>query len=300
MPDTSPPDVIRRPTRPTDRLQGWVARILFALLRLLPLTWASGLGGWLGRTLGPRLSASERARENLRAVFPKMTEAEVAVTIRGMWDNLLRTAFECPHINRMRLYEDNRFEVVGAENIDHLRDDGKPGIFFSGHFANWELMPLSTAQRGQPAHLVYRAPNNPAVDWLFRQRMPWDAELIPKGPTGARQLLRVLKNGDHVGMLVDQKMNDGINVPFFGRDAMTAPALAKLALKFQCPVVPIRVERLGGAKFRITLFEPLELPDSGDRQADVLALMTQVNELFETWIRQRPEQWLWLHRRWGK
>jgi KDO2-lipid IV(A) lauroyltransferase len=99
-------------------------------------------------------------------------------------------------------------------------------------------------------------------------------------------------------MLVDQKMNDGIAVPFFDRPAMTASAVAELALKFRCPVVPLRCERLGGAHFRVTALPPLLLPDTGDRIADSYSLMLNINQLIESWIREHPEQWLWLHRRW--
>ena len=99
-------------------------------------------------------------------------------------------------------------------------------------------------------------------------------------------------------MLADQKMNDGIPVPFFGRPAMTASALASLALRFDCDVLPARVERLGGAHFRLTVFPPLPLPRSGNSHADAAALMAQVNATMEGWIRDRPEQWFWVHRRW--
>jgi KDO2-lipid IV(A) lauroyltransferase len=99
-------------------------------------------------------------------------------------------------------------------------------------------------------------------------------------------------------MLVDQKLNDGIAVPFFGRDAMTAPALARLARRYDCIVVPVRVVRLGGAHFRLICDPPLKVPKTADAQADALALMTEVNATIERWIRARPEQWFWLHRRW--
>ena len=99
-------------------------------------------------------------------------------------------------------------------------------------------------------------------------------------------------------MLVDQKMNDGIAVPFFGRAAMTAPALAQLGLRYRCPVVPVRLERLAGCRFRVTIHPPLSFPDTGDQAADVRTTMTAVNALLEGWIRAGPEQWLWLHRRW--
>lgn len=298
MPEASP-DTIDRPVQPLHRLQAAGAWVLFQLVRALPLSWASGLGGWLARAVGPRLGISKRARHNLANAFPEKGADEIEAIVRGMWDNLGRTAFEYPRAPGLRFFSgDPRIEVVGAENIDLLRDDGKPGIFFSGHIANWELMGLCAADRGQPIHLVYRAPNNPFMDWLFSHRRSGGAELIPKGSEGAKRMLTLLRQGDHLGMLVDQKMNDGIPVPFFGREAMTAPALALFALKFDCPVVPARVERLGGARFRVTIYSPLEVERTGDRKADMLAMMTRVNERLEEWIRERPEQWFWLHRRW--
>jgi Kdo2-lipid IVA lauroyltransferase/acyltransferase len=108
----------------------------------------------------------------------------------------------------------------------------------------------------------------------------------------------VLRQGDHLTMLADQKLNDGVPVPFFGRDAMTAPALALLARRFDCDLLPARVERLKGARFRLTVFPPLGLPRSGNAHADVAALLGEVNRTLEGWIRDRPEQWFWLHRRW--
>jgi len=101
-----------------------------------------------------------------------------------------------------------------------------------------------------------------------------------------------------VGQTIHWKMNDGIPVPFFGRPAMTSSAIAFLALRFECDVFPLRVERLAGARFRVTVSPALPLPRSGDRQADAASLMTSVNATLEAWIRDRPELWLWVHRRW--
>ena len=125
-----------------------------------------------------------------------------------------------------------------------------------------------------------------------------DGEYIPKGAVASRRAVAVLRRGGHLGLLADQKLNEGIPVPFFGRPAMTAPALALLALRFDCTVLPAQVERLHGARFRLTLHPPLELPKSGDRDADAAALMTAVNATLEGWVRERPEQWFWLHSRW--
>ena len=113
-----------------------------------------------------------------------------------------------------------------------------------------------------------------------------------------RWLLQTFRGGGHLAMLVDQKMNDGIAVPFFGRPAMTAPALAELALRFDCPVVAARVVRLKGARFRLIAEPPMRFEKTGDQARDVLAAMTWVNSRIEEWVRETPEQWLWLHNRW--
>lgn len=279
-----------------DTAEGAAAHLVFRLFAVLPLDAASGLGAWLFRTLGPRLGLSRRAHRNLGLAFPEKSPAEIEAVVRGMWDNLGRNLGEFPHIEKIVT---TRMQVVGAEILDRLRDDGRPGVFFSGHLANWETMGGILGHNGLRPHLFYRAANNPWVELLYvRARSGFAAGLLPKGSRGARQALALLGKGEHLGMLVDQKMNDGIAVPFFGRPAMTAPALAQLALRFDCPMVPMCVERLAGAHFRATVMPPLTPPRSGDRQADILAVMTEVNALIEDWIRARPEQWLWLHRRW--
>lgn len=279
------------------RLEALAARAVWGVFAALPLDVASGLGGWLGRRIGPLLGGVNRvARRNLRAAFPEKTDAEIEAVIRDMWEHLGRVAGEFSHLKEIAT---QRVELIGGEYIDLLRDDGRAGIFISGHMGNWELNGAVAAVRGLPLHLIYRAANNPWVEDLYRKgRADASYALIPKGPDGARQALMVLKSGGHLGMLVDQKMNDGVPIPFFGRDAMTAPAQAALATKFKCPLVPARVERLKGAHFRVTIHPPMEMPATGDGHQDNRILLTRINAMFEEWIRERPEQWLWVHRRW--
>ncbi len=278
-----------------------LARVLFALFGALPLDRASALGGWIGRNVGPRLAITARARANLRHAFPDLDAAGIERVTRGMWDNLGRVVAEYSHLGDFHIYEDDRVEVIGVDHAERLRDDGIGGIFFAAHLANWELPSLAASQRGLPLVQIYRAANNPHVDRLIvRAREAVGGAHHPKSPAGARELLKALRRGEHLALLVDQKFNEGIAVPFFGRDAMTAPAPAELALRFQVPLVPVRAERLDGARFRVTVYPPMTLRDTGDRAADVLDAMTRINALFEDWIRERPEQWLWLHRRWPK
>jgi Kdo2-lipid IVA lauroyltransferase/acyltransferase len=278
------------------RLEALAARALLALMGALPVDMASGLGGLLCRAIGPHLKVSNVARRNLRLAFPEKTAAEIETIVGEVWDNLGRVVGEFPHIHEIMR---DRVEVVGLENTHLLRAEGKGGLFISAHCGNWELNGALAVRENLPIALVYRAANNPWVEDLYRKgRNAASASQIAKGPEGAREIMAILKKGGHIGMLVDQKMNDGIAVPFFGRDAMTAPAVARFALKYKCPVVATKVERLRGARFRMTVFPPMEIPDTGDTHADMLTIMTAINRQIEGWIRERPGQWLWLHKRW--
>lgn len=277
-------------------------RLAFAVFGAMPLDKASALGGWIGRRLGPKLKITDRARKNISRALPELSATERTKVIAGMWDHLGRVFAEYPHLGDFQLYgDDDRVEVVGVENVDQLRDDGIGGLFITGHMGNWEIAALSVTQRGLMLVNIYRAPNNPWVDRLIEKcREPIGGRHYPKSGRGARNMLAAVKAGEHLGLLVDQKYNEGIPVPFFGRDAMTAPSPAEFALRFRIPLVLARVERLKGARFRLTLLPPLDLPNTGDRKADVRAIMVHINNTFEEWIRARPEQWLWLHRRWPK
>ena len=273
--------------------------MLFGAFAALPLDCASALGGATGRLIGPFLGISERAWRNIRCAFPGSSESEIAGITRGMWDNLGRVTAEYPHLRKIRVFEPGgRVETLGFEYIDQAVAAGRRMIIFSGHLANWEIGMLAAVQYGISVSQIYRAANNPLVDRMITRFRGDAGELIPKGAGGACEAIATLRRGAHVTMLADQKMNDGIPVPFFGRPAMTAPALAALALRFDCDVLPARVERLGGAHFQLTVFPPLALRRSGNSHADEAALMTQVNAILESWIRDRPEQWLWVHRRW--
>jgi KDO2-lipid IV(A) lauroyltransferase len=284
------------------RIEAWGAALFFAAMRALPLDAASAVGGAVARWVGPRLGVSNRARRNLIAALPELSVARIEAIVRGMWDNLGRVAAEYPHLRHIRVFPtDGRVETLGIEHLDRALAARRPVILFGGHLGNWEIAALAAGQYGLDIAQIYRAANNPLVDRMiarFRgaKGSSGTGEFIPKGAIASRRAVGALRRGAHLALLADQKLNDGIAVPFFGRPAMTAPALALLASRFDCTVLPTRVERLQGARFRLTLYPPLKLPRSGD--ADVAALMAAVNATLEGWIRERPEQWFWVHSRW--
>lgn len=292
-----------RPITRQHRIEAAVARLALGLLRRMSPAAASNLGGVVARTLGPFLPVSRVAHANLRLAMPELDNAARRRVVRGVWENLGRTATEFPHLHRLRCSERGPgWEIVNEQILHEVATRGGPAIFFSGHIGNWELLPQVVAAFGMVMSSMYRPAANPLVDALIaelrREALGFEVPMFPKGATGGRAAMAHMARGGYLGILIDQKLNDGIAVDFFGRPAMTAPALAALALRFRCPVIPGRCERIGPARLRFHPEPPLELPHSGDRAADIATLTRAVNACLERWIRARPEGWLWLHRRW--
>ncbi len=288
------------------RAEALLVRALLALLRRLKPETASNLGGTFARLVGPLLPVSKVADANLAVAMPALGPAERRRVVRGVWENLGRTVAELPHVAALAENTPSGpgYEIVNRHVLTDLAARGGPALLVSGHIGNWEVLPAACAACGVPFSGVYRAAANPAVDQVIqglrRQAIGQDVPMFNKGATGARGALAHLRRGGFLGLVVDQKMNDGIQAQLFGLPAMTAPATAAFALRFNCPVICGHIQRIGPARFRLVVEEPLHLPNSGDRQADIASLTQQVNDILEGWIRARPESWLWLHRRWPK
>lgn len=302
---TTPPAYEIPPMTPRRWLESLGARAAFGFARLIGLERASATGAWLARTIGPRIKVSRIARRNIARAFPDLDPPAVEAILRGMWDNLGRTAFEVVHLDRFDCTgaDPSRVEVIGGEHVFTARDDDRPGIFVSGHFGNWELASLAATQQGIELTQVYRAANDTAVEQLIqasRRRAGGATDFLPKGARTAREIIKRLKAGGHLAMLIDQKLNTGTALPFFGRDAMSTTAHAEFAVRFNAPMITARVERLHGPRFRVIIDPPIDptpLPhETPDQAADRLARL--VNTRLENWIRARPDLWFWVHKRW--
>lgn len=265
--------------------------ILWAMSKL-PIEKASGFLGKVMRTIGPLIhKVHKRGEANLRLIYPDMTQAERSAILRDCWENVGRTTAEYAHLEKIA----DRVTVENPEILHRFTEEGRQAIFFSGHFGNWEAIGASMRREGVRFAAVYRAPNNALVDKrIIELRGKAMTRLqIPKGKRGGRELLSALKSGYSMTMLVDQKLNDGIEVPLLGYPAMTPPAAARLAKKHGIPLVPMQMTRRPGARFVVTVHEPIEV---GDRSVEEVTL--QLNDVLGSFILARPEQWLWFHRRW--
>ena len=275
-------------------------RMVYCLFRMLSVYTASELGGYLARTIGPYLHRSKIARSNIKKAMPELGNDEIDRIIKGMWDNLGRTLAEFPHMDGLDPETFDKLVVFeGLENIVDACRFKRGSIYFTGHLANWEMTAKSFTVNGHPLTVVVRRGNNPGLEKIVQElRTGYQLNTIPKGQSGARQMLRALKNGKCVGIFIDQKMNDGIKTRFFGLDAMTAPAIARLALKYDYPVLPTRTVRLDGPRHKVTIFPPIRVSRTGDMDKDVVDVMNNINLIMEGWIREHPEQWFWIHNRW--
>jgi Kdo2-lipid IVA lauroyltransferase/acyltransferase len=268
--------------------------------KIVPFVWASALGGKIARLVGPFLGVSRTASKNLRRIFPEKSEAELGVILEGMWDNFGRVSAEYmhnPYILRqmVSLKPGQRpyLQVEGREVLEKVKASGKAAIFFTGHLSNWQMVTLAAKLQGVSMLQVYRSANNKWVDAMMRY-LQYQAvsSVATKGSGGARLMRQALLEKKHVFVLADQKMNNGMAVPFMGYPSMTASGIGKLAQRLACYLIPVQVVRLEGVFFKVIFHPPLDL------EGDLDALMLRVNASIEGWIRQHPEQWLWLHNRW--
>lgn len=276
----------------------WSVFVIFHYI--LPFKMAVNVGGWLGRKVGPRISLSKRARSNLKKCFPDLTGLEIETIVTGMWDNFGRLAAE--YANADEFWDGKtlrNIEVQGIENLKHFQEDGKPGIIFTAHIGNWQMITLAAQSVGFDLTQMYRPANNPWVDALMLKCQKMAVKnVITKRKGGPKDLLSLLRRGDHALLLVDQKMGEGIPVPFLGRKAMTAKGVARMYLNQNCPLLPARAERIQGSQFRVTFYPPLDFTPQGNQDQDMYGLLLQINSMIGEWVKERPAQWLWLHRRW--
>jgi KDO2-lipid IV(A) lauroyltransferase len=301
--------MIRRVRRSAKRTGNAVLGALaVGLLRGLRLTnpdWMADFAGWLMRSIGPLLPENRIGRANLVAAFPEKSKTEIDAILRGVWDNLGRMSAEFAHLDRLWDFDPGRpggrIEIAqkSIERFVQLAGDGKPALIFASHLANWELPAICAATYKLDSAVLYRRPNVAGIDnWLRETRAANMGTLIPSGLDAPMKMAEALERGTHVGMLVDQYYVRGVEVIFFGRKTRANPLLARLAQHFDCPIHGARIIRLPGHRFRAEVTEEIAPARHADGRIDIAGTMQIITNVVEGWIREHPEQWLWLHRRW--
>jgi KDO2-lipid IV(A) lauroyltransferase len=261
----------------------------------------------IARRIGPALREQRIGRANLTAAFPEKSPEEIETILAGVWDNLGRVGAEFAHLDHVWDYEEANPDPHGRIEIPprthflfhQLRLDDKPALIFASHLANWELPALAAVAHGLDTAVLYRRPNIASADRIIQEmRQVKMGTLIPAGRDAPFRLADALQKGQHVGMLVDQYLTGGVEVTFFGRKTRANPMLARLLRQIECPVHGVRIVRLPQNRFRAELTEEIPPVRDADGKIDIQGMTQAITNVVEGWVREYPEQWLWLHRRW--
>ncbi len=287
-----------RPVGLLSHLEAIGFRAVAAFAQTMNVDRASALSGAIWRTIAPHLRRHERARRNIAAAMPELDERSREAILIQMWDVLGRTFAEAFHLDAIAS-QPERIELAIDEDLMTLMRRGGL-VLASLHTGNWEIAALAARKAEIPIAGVYQSLKNPLVDdFVTRTRAGhYPLGLFSKGHDTVFKLMRILRKGGVVAVLADLREHRGVAVPFFGRPAPSNPFPALLARNQDVPLVAVRIIRLDGARFRVEA-ERVPVSRTAERSADVEAATAALHAIFERWIRDRPGQWMWGHRRWG-
>ena len=282
-------------SRASDTFIGIAMYAPIALARLFPYRLRIPLLGWItARIVAPIAGYDKRVRENLAHVLPDLPEAEVRRLMRAVPDNAGRNMIEL--FSSREFSERTRHSEVIGPGVGAIRQaqaEGRPIIFVTGHFGSFNAARVAMIEQGFEMGVFYR----PMANRWFNQRYTaamasLSQPMFEQGRRGMIQMVKHLRGGGVLAILTDLNAHDGVPLKFFGKPAMSPLATAELALKFDAPLVPVwGIRAENGVDFNILVEEPVE-------PTDAVTMTQEVNDRLEHQVRERMDQWFWIHRRW--
>jgi len=275
---------------------------LFCIFKIVGLRNASSLGGVLGKIIGPLFRSKNIIKQNIKTGLGEISKNKESEIINGMWSNIGRTFAEYVFLKDFKFNRTNfnHMKIYGAEHLDEIKKNNKPVIFYSAHFANFELMAMELDKSGIKCAAIYRPLNNfflnPIMGYL---RMKYICpNQIPKGRMGMREIVSKVRGGYSIALMVDQRVSEGPRTLFFNKPAHTTTIPAQISLKYDCKLVPISLERKEGPDFEMTIHEPYKIEKTGNDEEDIKNITLKINRTIEKMIIKNPKQWIWSHNRW--
>ena len=275
---------------------------LFCIFRIIGLSNASYLGSIMGRVIGPLFRSKNIIKQNIKNGLGEVDKKRETEIINGMWSNIGRTFAEYVFLKDFKFNKTNfdHIKINGTNYLNEIKNNNEPAIFYSGHFANFELMTMELDKFGIKCAAIYRPLNNfflnPLMEYL---RMKYVCpNQIPKGRIGMREIISKVKDGYSIALMVDQRVSEGPRTPFFNKPAHTTTIPAQLALKYNCKLVPISLERKEGPNFEMTIHEPYKIEKTNNDEDDTTNITIKINQIIEKMIIKNPKQWIWSHNRW--
>ena len=275
---------------------------MFCIFKIIGLRNASHLGSVLGQAIGPLFRSKKIIKQNIKIGLGEIDKKKEAEIINSMWSNIGRTFAEYVFLKDFKLNKTNfdHIKITGVNHLDVIKKNNEPAIFYSAHLANFELMAMEIDKFGIKCAAIYRPLNNiflnPLMEYL---RMKYICPTqIPKGRMGMREIISRINDGYSIALMMDQRVSEGQKVPFFNKPAFTTTIPAQLALKYNCKLVPIFLERKEGANFEMTIHEPYKIQRTGNDDQDTKNITLKINQIIEKMILKNPTQWIWSHNRW--
>ena len=272
-------------------------KLFFLIFKLVGYKNASNLGGMIGSKIGPIFKSKKIIKNNLKNYLPDSNDQQIKNIINKMWENYGRIFAEYMFIKDFRSTKlEKNLKINGMEYLDEIKKNQKPVIFVSGHFNNFELMAMQIEKSGINLAAVYRPLNNIFLNKTMEKiRKKFICKnQIKKGISGLREILTFFKKNTSVAIMIDQRVTEGIKCNLFTKPAYTTTIPAQLINKFNCPVVPVYIERKNKINFEITINKPIYF----EKNDDLEKITKNLNVWLEKMISKNPEQWIWTHNRW--
>jgi KDO2-lipid IV(A) lauroyltransferase len=276
--------------------------IFFLIFKIIGLKLSSDLGEIIGKYFGPLFRKKTIAKKNILIAFPDLNENSINEMIERMWKNIGRIFGEYIHINKFSIMDLKKIKIgfANKNNFEILKKNNKPVVFFSGHFANFELMAKCLQELGFNIGAIYRPLNNiflnPIMEFIRKKYIcPIQIE---KGSNGTKKLIKHISTNNPLALMIDQRLSSSIRVPFFNQPATTTTAPAQLAIKYDALLVPVFLKRLEKTNFEFFIEEPLIINRTNDYDKDIFNITQSMNKKIEEFIKRDPAHWLWSHDRW--
>ena len=276
--------------------------IFFLIFKIIGLKLSSNFGEIIGKYFGPLFRKKAIAKKNILIAFPDLNENSINEMIERMWKNIGRIFGEYIHINKFSIIDLKKIKIgyPNKNNFEILKKNNKPVVFFSGHFANFELMAKCLHELGFNIGAIYRPLNNiflnPIMEFIRKKYIcPIQIE---KGSNGTKKLIKHISNNNPLALMVDQRLSSSIRVPFFDQPATTTITPAQLAIKYDALLVPVFLKRLEKTNFEFFIEEPLITNRTNDYDKDIFNITQIMNIKIEEFIKRDPAHWLWSHDRW--
>ena len=276
-------------------IEAIIIYFLFLIGKILGLNLSRKIFSFIFNKIGPIFRSNKVINNNLSKFSKNLSEDERSKIINSVWSNYGKTFVEYIFLNKFRASQ-THIKIDGEEILDEILEKRKPVIFFSGHFANFELMSMEITKKGIGLATIYRPLNNfflnPFMEFL---RIKYVCKnQIKKGRIGVKEAINFLNKNNSIALMIDQRVSEGEKIKFFNQEALTTTLPAQLAIKYNLDLVPIFIERSNCDNFKMKVYKPINPKQFSNKNE----ISSELNKILEKMIRKNPNQWIWTHNRW--